>query len=417
MCDSIIIYKGFQFKLEPTAAQEGQFWQYCGATRWVYNHMLGERKQAYQATGKSPSALEQKRQLPLLKRQPNTAWLNTIHSQVLQEAVLDLEDAFERFFRKESGYPHFKKKHGRKQSFSYPQGVKVTGAQVFLPKIGWVRFRQSREVVGRVKRATVKHKASGWYISLLCEVEIPDAKPVPITDQNSIGIDLGSIDLVTTSRSAKIANKRHYRTTERKLKSAQRSLSRKQKGSNRYSKQQRTVARLHERAADRRKDDLHKLSRQLVDESQAIFCEDLNVKGIARRMGKSVGDAGWSELVRQLKYKAKWAGKTLLQISRYYPSTRTCAYCDYVHADLELSERYWKCPSCGTWLDRDVNAAVNIHREGLKLAWGRQSCLQSGEARPPEHLAAGPTERLNARGQTVRPARRARLGEARISRL
>ncbi len=397
----MIVRQGYQFKLQPTASQERTFWQYCGAVRWVYNHMLAERKAAYKATGKSPSAHDQIKQLPILKRQPETAWVNTVQSQVLQDAVLDLDDAFERFFRKQNGYPCFKKKHGRKQSFSYPQGVKGEGNKVWLPKIGWVRFRKSRQIEGTIKRATVKHKASGWYVSLLCEVEKPAPKPVPVTEHNSVGIDLGSIDLVATSRGEKITNQRHYRKMERKLKRAQRMKSRRKPGSRRYTKAKQRVAVLHERAANRRKDDLHKLSRQLIDENQAVFCEDLNVIGMASgNMGKSIGDAGWSELVRQLKYKAQWMGKVLLKINRYYPSSKTCAHCDYVHADLQRDERYWICPNCGTLHDRDLNAAVSVHREGLRL-----------------YLAAGQTERQNARGQTVRPGKRARLVEARISRL
>jgi len=401
MSDCITIRKGYQFKLQPTAAQERQFWQYAGAVRWVYNHMLAERQLAYKATGTAPSTHDQIKQLPILKRQPETVWLNTVQSQVLQDAVLGLDDAFERFFRRQNGYPRWKRKHGRKQSFSYPQGVKVDGNRVWLPKIGWVRFRKSREIEGAIKRATIRHKTSGWYISLLCEVETEARAPVEPRLENSIGIDLGSIDLVTTSRGEKIANQRHYRQTERKLKRAQRTQSRRKPGSKRYSKAKQRVAVLHERATNRRKDDLHKISRQLIDENQAVFCEDLNVKGMAKgRMGKSVGDAGWGELVRQLKYKAQWTGKVLYQVGRYYPSSKTCACCDYVHADLERDERFWICPNCGTLHDRDVNAAINVHREGLRL-----------------YLAAGQTERQNARGQTVRPARRARLAEARISRL
>ncbi len=401
MSDCITIHKGYQFKLEPTAAQDRIFWRYCGATRWVYNHMLAQRKAASKGIGKIPSTHDQIKQLPILKRQEETTWLNSVQSQVLQDAVLDLNDAFERFFRKQNGYPHWKRKHGRKQSFSYPQGVRVDGNRVWLPKIGWVRFRRSRNIEGTIKRATIRRKASGWYASLLCQVEIEAKAPVQPTPENSIGIDLGSIDLVTTSRGStprmggeKITNQRHYRQTERKLKRAQRMKSRRKPGSRRY-------ANAKQRAANRRRDDLHKLSRQLTDENQAVFCEDLNVVGMAKgNMGKSVGDAGWSELVRQLEYKALWAGKALLKINRYYPSSKTCAHCDYVHADLERAERYWLCPNCTTLRDRDINAAVNVHREGLKL-----------------YLAVGHTERQNARGQTVRPAKRARLAEARISRL
>jgi len=393
------IRKGFQFRLQPTPQQEQQFVQYCGAVRWVWNRMLAERSETYQATGKAPSAYTQIKQLPVLKQQDETAWLNTIQSQVLQDAVLDLDDAFERFFSQQNGYPRFKSKHGRKQSFSYPQGVKVSDGQVWLPKIGWVKFRQSREMEGVIKRATIRRKASGWYVSLLCEVEIEPPPPVEITSENSVGIDLGSIDLVTLSDGRKTGNPRHYRCAERKLARAQRSLSRKEKGSNNRAKQKQKVGRLHEKVANCRKDDVHKLSHQLVSENQAIFTEDLNVVGIAKRMGKSVGDAGWSELVRQLEYKTAWQGKRLVKIGRYFPSSKTCSVCGYKHSDLALSERSWICPACGVLLDRDVNAAINIQREGLK------------------YVAAGQTETQNACGATVRPSLRARRDEARISRL
>ena len=361
--------------------------------------MLAERSETYRTTGKAPSAFTQIKQLPALKQQDETAWLNTIQSQVLQDAVLDLDDAFGRFFSTQNGYPNFKSKHGRKQSFSYPQSVKVSDGKVWLPKIGWVKFRQSRAIEGAIKRATIRRKASGWSMSLLCEVEIEPPPPVEITPENSVGIDLGSIDLVTLSEGRKTGNPRHYRVAERKLARAQRSLSRKQKGSNNRAKQKQRVARLHEQVATCRRDDLHKLSSQLISENQAVFTEDLNVVGIAKRMGKSVGDAGWSELVRQLEYKAAWQGKTLVKIGRYFPSSKICSCCGYQHRDLALSERRWICPSCGVLLDRDVNAAINIHREGLKL------------------VAAGQSETINACGAPVRPAKQARRVEPRISRL
>jgi len=401
----MIVRKAFQFKLDATPTQEQQFRHYAGSVRWVYNRMLAERQEAFRSGLKSPTTNEQIKQLPVLKRQPETAWLSAVHSQVLQDAVLDLDDAFSRFFAKQNGKPRFKKKHGRKQSFSYPQGVKVEGNRVYLPKLGWVPFRRSakrnryRDIAGTIKRATISHKASGWYIALNCEVELETPERVEITPENSVGIDLGSIDLVTTSHGEKVANPRHYRTLERKLKREQRRLSRKQPGSNNRLKQKRRVARLHERIANRRLDTLHRLSRRLVDENQAIFCEDLHVLGIAKGLGKSVGDAGWSELVRQLKYKSEWTGKTFLQIGRYFPSSKLCSGCGYKNAELERSARSWICPACGVVHDRDVNAAVNIHREGLR------------------HVAAGLSETVNARGETVRPAKRARLGEARISRL
>jgi len=401
----VIIHQAYQFKLKPTAEQEQLFRQYCGAVRWVYNHMLAQRSAALQAGQNAPTTNEQIKQLPLLKRQSETAWLREPHSQVLQDAVLNLDDAFARFFKKKSRFPRFKKKHGNRQSFSFPQSVQVNGNWVFLPKIGWVAFRRSpkrnryREIVGTIKQATIRHKASGWYVSIVTQQEGADPKAVEITQTNSVGLDLGSIDLVTTSAGMKYPNPRYYRKTESKLQRTQRKLSRKQKGSNNYHKQRQRVARLHEKIANRRLDTLHKLSRQLVDENQAIFCEDLNARGIAKRMGKSVGDAAWGEFVRQLKYKTKWRGKTCVQVDRWFASSQICSGCGHQNTDLKLSERIWKCPRCGRLHDRDFNAAINLHDEGLK------------------YVAAGLSETLNACGETVRLSQSARLAEARISRL
>ncbi len=407
----MIIHRGFQFKLEATPAQEEQFGQYSGAVRWVYNHMLVQRQDAYRAGEKPPSTHDQIEQLPVLKQQAETAWLKTIHSQVLQDAVLNLDDAFDRFFKKLAHGPQFKKKHSSRQSFSYPQGVKVEDNAVYLPKIGWVQFRRSRkakryrEIEGQIKRVTVRHKASGWYVSLCCAIEQPDPKPVVPALTNSVGIDLGSKDLVVLSDGRKLVNPRLYRCAERKLAREQRKLSRKQPGSANYHKQKAKVAKLHEKIANQRLDHLHRISHQLVSENQALFAEDLNVQGIARRMGKSVGDAGWSELIRQLEYKSAWAGKTFAQVDRFFPSSKTCSCCGAVNAQLTLAQRTWICPSCGAALDRDINAAINLQTEGLN------------------HVAAGLSETAqtkfgeNACGETVRPAKRARLREARISRL
>jgi len=368
------IRKGYKFKLDATPAQQQQFRQYCGAARWVWNHMLAERSDTYKATGKSPTAYDQIKTLPILKRAEATAWLADVHSQVLQNAVLDLQEGYNRFFSRQNGYPKFRKKHGRKQSFSYPQSVRVVDDQAFLPKIGWVKFRRGKPTQKRyrvlestIKRATISHKASGWYIAFNCEVESDLPKAVPVTAENSVGIDLGSIDLVTPSDGVKVVNPRLYRRAEKKLRRAQRRLSKCVKGSANYGKQKRKVARLHEGIANKRLDTLHQLSAQLLRENQAVFCESLNVKGIAKRMGKSAHDAGWAELVRQLEYKAARAGKTVIRIDRWFPSSKLCSCCGYKHSALTLSERSWQCPSCETVHDRDWNAAVNIKHEGLRL--------------------------------------------------
>lgn len=382
----MIINKAFVFKLKPTREQVSLFSQYAGASRWVWNEMLAERKRAYDETGKSPSMYEQMRRLTTLKQEETTAWLGTIHSQVLQEPIKHLQRAFQNFFDKRAAYPRFKSKKQAHQAFSYPQGVKVQANRAYLPKIGWVRFRKSREVEGEIKRATIRRKASGWYVSIVCEVEI-DPAPVLSTLAGTLGIDLGLTDFVVTSDGARVPAPRFLRKAQKKLAKAQRALARKQKGSNRRRKQRAKVACLHERVTNARQDFLHKLSSRLVSENQAVVAEDLSVKGLARtRLAKSVHDAGWGEFVRQLEYKCKWQGKVFQQIDRFFPSSKLHAACGTLNT-LSLSDRTFACQGCGEVLDRDLNAARNIKEQGLL-----------------NMLAAGQTDSLNARGQTIRPA-------------
>lgn len=381
-----MINKAFQFKLKPTREQEGLFWQYAGATRWVWNEMLAERKRAFEEAGKSPSMYEQMRRLTTLKQEETTAWLATIHSQVLQEPIKHLQRAFQTFFDKRAAYPRFKSKKQTHQTFSYPQGVKVQASRVYLPKLGWVCFHKSREVQGEIKRATIRRKASGWYVSLICDVEI-SPQPVCPTPDTTIGIDLGLTDFLVASDGDRIQTPRLLRKAERKLRKAQQSLSRKKKGSTRRRKQRQKVARLHEHVANARQDFLHKLSTRLVCKNQAVIAEDLSVKGLARtRLAKSIHDAGWGEFLRQLEYKCQWQGKVFHQIDRFFPSSKLHAACGSLNT-LSLSDRTFPCQGCGQVLDRDSNAAHNIKQQGLLVM-----------------LAAGQTDSLNARGQTIRPA-------------
>ncbi|HBY93637.1 MAG TPA: transposase [Chloroflexi bacterium] len=361
----MLICKAFRFKLRPTPSQEQMFRQYAGACRWVWNEMLHERKETYRATGKSLSMYAQMRRLTELKQQPETAWLNDVHSQVLQEPIKNLHRAFINFFEQRARYPKFKSKRRGLGSFTFPQSVKVEGSRVWLPKIGWVRFRKSREVEGTIKRATIRHKVSGWYLSLLCEIEIPTPEPIPPTDNTTVGVDLGLTEFAVLSTGERIPNPRHLRKLERKLAHAQRAKSRKRKGSCRYRKSAHKVARLHERVANARADFLHKLSSRLIAENQGIMAEDLSVKGLARtRLAKSVHDAGWGEFLRQLAYKAEWTGKTFHRIDRFFPSSKLHMACGTLN-DLSLSDRVFACQGCGVLIDRDLNAALNIKHRGL----------------------------------------------------
>jgi putative transposase len=388
----MIIHKAFRFKLKPTRAQEAQFWRYAGASRWVWNEMFAYRQRVYGATGQAPSTGEQMARLTAIKGAAETAWLREIHSQVLQEPLKHLADAFGRFFKGVAGFPNFKSKRRTTPSFSYPQSVQVHENQGYLPKIGWVRVRKSRDVVGLIKRATVSHKVSGWYVSILCEVEVADPAPPHIAPETTVGIDLGLIDFLTPSEGEPIPAPRFLRRLEKKLAQTQRALARCQRGSKRYQKQARKVARLHERVANARRDFLHKLSSAVVAENQGIFAEDLSVKGLARtRLAKSVHDAGWGEFLRQLEYKCTWQGKLFHQVKRFFPSSKLHGEqadgtpCGHLNT-LSLSDRTFICQGCGEFVHRDRNAAQNMKRQGLL-----------------DVLAAGQTDSLNARGLEIRP--------------
>jgi putative transposase len=386
------INKAFRYKLRPNPKQEQQFWQFAGAVRWVWNEMLAERKRIYEESGQGVSQYAQMRRLTALQQDTQTAWLRSIHSQVLQEPIKQLQQAFVNFFEKRASYPRFKKRKHINQSFSYAQGVKVDADSVYLPKIGWVRFRKSREVEGEIKRATVRRKASGWYVSIVCAVET-EPEPVEPTPGGVLGIDLGLSDFAITSDGERIANPRHLRRLERKLARAQRTLSRRQRGSNRYRKQREKVARLHERVQNARADFLHKLSQRLVSESQGIVSEDLSIKGMARtRLAKSVHDAGWGEFLRQLAYKCQWQGKVFHQIDRWFPSSRIHNGCG-VKNTITLSDRRFVCTGCGEVVDRDWNAAKNIKHQGL---------IDLGIVAVGHTETAQLSELPNARGEAVR---------------
>jgi putative transposase len=380
----MLIHKTFRYKLKPTGAQESRFYQFAGATRWVWNVMLAEQNRRRVSGEKRLSLYDMMRWLTELKRTADYGWLTTIHSQVLQEPIKHLDTANQNAFAKRAKVPKFKSRH-KHMSFAYPQSVRVQGNQVYLPKIGWVRFRKSREVEGTLKSATITQQASGWYVSILCEVEVQEYGDIPLHDGNTVGIDLGLTSFLVSSAGDDIPAPHYYRKAQQKLAKAQRALSRKQKGSNRRKKQAHKVARLHEQVANQRRDFLHKLSTALVGESQAIIAEDLNVRGLGRtRFAKSVHDVGWGMFLRMVAYKTEWQSKVFHQVNRFFPSSKTCYSCE-TRNPLALSDRTFVCNGCGTTLLRDLNAARNIKRRGLL------------------DLSPAGTSGVNAHGADVRP--------------
>lgn len=360
---SMEVMKTYKFRIYPNAVQREWFARQFGACRFVYNHFLRARIDYYVAHKDDPvkkgltyhdTALA----LTQLKKAEGYEWLKEVNSQALQQALRDLDRAFNNFFNKRAQFPRFKTKRGE-QAFHVPQGFKVDGNHLTLPKVGAVKMVVHRPIDGEIRNVTIRKTASGRYYAMLtCRVELPEPQP----KQGEVGIDVGLKSFLVTSKGEVVEHPRHLLKAEKRLKRLQRSLSRREKGSNNREKARLRVARQHEKVANARQDFLHKLSRRLVDENQVIYAEDLNVKGMLanRHLAKRIADSGWGELFRQLTYKGAWYGTDFHQIHRFSPSSKRCHVCGYIYQGLRLSEREWVCPECSTAHDRDKNAAINI---------------------------------------------------------
>lgn len=374
--------KVYRFRMRPTKAQEADLYRMAGARRFIYNWALDRRKGYYAEHATGISAKQLSSELTALKSEPDTLWLKEADSQMLQQALKDVDRAFDAFFKKRSRFPRFRSKKAGHFAFRIPQRVKLEEGQVYVPKVGWVRIRQSREVEGKTKSATFKRDATGhWYVALTTEFEIPDVEPpAPV---HPVGVDLGLKDLFVLSNGECVEAPKFARKAARKLRKAQKSVSRKRWGSHRREKAKHHVARVHRKVSSQRNDFLHKLTTNLIREYDCICVEDLGIKGLAKtKLSRSVLDAAFGEFLRQIGYKATWTFKRISRVGRFFPSTKLCSECGAVNPNLSLSDRTWLC-DCGTQHDRDLNAALNILAEGTRL------------------LAAGQTERLNARGEPV----------------
>lgn len=279
---------------------------------------------------------------------------------------MNLETAYGNFFRKKSKFPSFKKKSNH-QSFRVPQHIKVENDLIQFPKFkDGISINLHRKLEGEIKSATFSQTPSGkYFVSILCEVP---KKSKPKTNKQ-IGIDLGITDFIVLSDGTKIKNPNFNRSHKNELGKAQKHLSRKTKGSNRYNKQRKKVARIHEKITNSRVDFQHKLSSKLINEFDLISLETLRVRNMMKnhKLAYSIQDSSWSSFVAMLEYKASWYGKKVVKIDTFYPSSKTCSSCDYIVDKLSLSVRKWKCPKCSVEHDRDVNAAKNILRQGLSV--------------------------------------------------
>lgn len=373
--------KALKLRIYPNTAQQEALAKSFGCARWVWNYSLNLMTQTYRETGKGLSAYTVKKLLPELKQEHE--WLKEPYSQCLQSAVLNLSQAFVNFFEGRARYPRFKSKHGR-QSIQYPQNVKLEDGKLRLPKVGSVTAKVHRPIEGKIKTVTVSLNRDGRYYAALC-IDDGSENPTLSVEGKAVGIDLGLTHFAITSDGSKFDNPRHIAKHERNLKRKQRKLSRKQKGSNRRKKARKLVARVHQRVANSRSDFLHKLSRKLVNENQVIIVENLAVRNMVRNhcLAKSISDAGWGRFCTMLQYKAEQEGKVYQEVDRFFPSSHLCNVTLLPLEKMGLDVRSFECPHCGQRHDRDVNAAINIRNEGLRLlALGTSATAQGGGVRP-----------------------------------
>ena len=378
----------YNFRLYPTAGQRIALAKAFGCARVVYNDGLRIRQEAFKAgLPYIKDADLQKQVITEAKKTPERAWLSEVSSVVLVQSLNDLHKAYRNFFASVTGKrkgpkiapPKFKSRKDNRQAIRLTRNgfaIRPNG-RLYVAKVGDIRVRWSRELPAEPSSVTVVKDSAGRYFASFV-VEVP-GEPLPETT-GEVGIDLGLTHFAVLSNGKKIASPKFLRRAERRLRKAQKALSRKAKDSNNRAKARLRVAKLHAKVADARRDFAHKLSTAIIRENQAVFVEDLNVKGLGRtRLAKSVHDAGWGQFVAMLEYKAARYGRTFARVNRFAPTSQVCSACGALDGPKPLHVRSWTCKECGVVHDRDVNAAKNI-------------------------LAAGRAERLNACGGAGRPS-------------
>lgn len=366
--------RGYKVRIYPNEEQVAILSNQFGAARWIYNFCLEWRSSAWKDSKQSVSKNKLIIKIADLKKSPETEWLKAADSQALQQSVINLDRGFQSFFSRRGRYPRFKNRRSR-QSITYPQRVKVNRVDevIYLPKVGWVKamFHRPFQEGDVIKQVIVSKTETGKYfasLSLDNSKEAPE-KADDLCENDVLGIDLGITDLMVASDGTKVPNPRFIKRAAKNLRRKQQSLSRKKKGSANRAKARLAVARAHERLANVRRDFQHKLSRQIVDESQAVVCETLKVKNMMknRKLAKSIGDASWFSFVSKLEYKLEWAGKRLVKLDQWFPGSKTCSNCQTIVNKMPLDMRHWDCLSCGASHDRDINAALNHKAKGIEI--------------------------------------------------
>jgi len=356
-----LMFRAYKYRLYPTNSQKQLIHKHCGSVRFLYNLALETKTTAYLGNKVNLSRYDLQKQLVDLKKE--LPWLKETNSQSLQSALINLDEAYNKFF-KGAGFPKFKKKTNG-GSFAVPQNVIVENDLLIIPKFKeGIKMSLHRPTKGIIKSATISVTPTGkYFVSILCDTKEELPTKAPIKESTTIGVDLGIKDFCITSEGEVFENPKYLRKAQSKLKYVQRKYS-KYKGKRTKKK----LAKLHEDVVNKRKDFLHKVSTKLIRENQTIAIETLAVKNMVKNhnLAQAISDVSWSTFVTMLEYKADWYGKNILRIGQFAPSSKTCSNCGTINKELQLKDREWTCSNCSSVLDRDVNAAINIKSFALK---------------------------------------------------
>ena len=373
------LHKAFKFELMPNGEQIRKMKQFCGCSRFVFNRALAWQNEQYEADKSFRfSYTKMTSLLPEWKKELH--WLKDCNAQVLQQSLKDLEASFKNFFAKRADFPKFKKK-GSKERFRFPQKCKLEqhNNRIYLPKIGWVRYRNSREVVGQIKNVTISYKCGKWYVSIQTEIEME----TPTPKGSEIGIDMGIVRFATLSNGEYFEPLNAFKTYKGKLAKLQKRLKNKTKGSKNWQKLKAKIARLHHKIANCRKDYLHKISNNISKNHAIVYVENLQVanmsksaKGTVEQPGKNVKqksglnrailDQSWYEFRRQLTYKLAWNGGFLVAVPPQNTS-RTCPCCGYTAKENRKTQSDFECVDCGYTENADLVGAINILQRGQTI--------------------------------------------------